>query len=119
MFRPDPIIENVFQELTPDSHYTVLEQYHVKHEFEQRGNLGAMYSCLREYKWSSKRKPKSPNDVAIGKWLKLKLLNYVLRMKISEGEAYMIEFTEVDNKGNEVESSNSYSVNCDLSLLNS
>lgn len=97
----------------------MLKLYLVKHKFDQRGHLGEMYNCLREFKWSSKRKPKSPNDVAIGKWLELKTLHYVIRMKVSAGEAYIIEIKQVNDKGEEINSSNSYAVNCDLALLNS
>lgn len=119
LFRPDPIIDRVFEELSRESEYSVHKLYFVQRKFDQQGRLGEMYHCLREYKGHSKRKPKFSEDVAVGKWVELKSLHYVIRMEVSAGEAYIIEITEVDSQGEEINSSNSYAVNCDLVLLNS
>lgn len=119
LFRPDPIIDQVFNELTIESEYELHRFSSVKYKFDQQGNLGEMYLCLSKYRGSSKRKPKSPNDVALGKFVEIKSKNYVFRLEISAGEAYKMEITELDEQEEVINSSNSYAVNCELALLNS
>jgi len=119
LFKPDPIIDLVFKDLSSTSPYKLHRFYKVNYKYSREGSLGKMFGCLSEYRGSSTRKPKSRDDVAIGKWLEVKSMKYIIRMKVSSGEAFKFSVTEVDKHNKVMNESDSYAVNCDLALLNS
>ena len=119
LFRPDPVIDDVFLNLTIDSPYYLSENHEVNEKISTQGVMGKMLSCLKGYRGGSFRKPKYEAGKNSHKWIKVRVDKYLFWMRISASEVYSFSVSEIDNTNNVKSRSELYSVNCSLTLLNS
>lgn len=97
--------------------YKVVLSYPKTLPVQQQGRLGAFYSCMLNYGGVGKRHPTiSPNN--INEQLQIELGDHTkIEFGVNATEAYTFNFELYDSKGQYLDASNLYVINCDIRLL--
>ncbi|EJE8532076.1 hypothetical protein NRI82_004344 [Vibrio vulnificus] len=97
--------------------YAISEVDSRRFNLPQKGEFGAMSSCIKKFRSKSARRIKDADGGNSG-LLRVFSGNYKILLSIYSDEAYSIRLFKFDDSGDYIWQTSSYSINCDVKLMN-